>query len=112
MKKIEAIIQPHKFEDVKEALNNINFSGITVTQVMGAGRQKGWKEVYRGTVVDIQMLQKIKVELVIKEEDVERVIKVIIDTARSNEFGDGKIFIYDVAEAIRIRTGERGNDAI
>jgi nitrogen regulatory protein P-II 1 len=105
MKKIEAIIQPYKFEDVKEALNKINFGGITVIQVMGAGRQKGWKEIYRGTVVDIQMLRKIKIELVVKDEDVERVVKVMIDAARSNEFGDGKIFIYDVKEAIRIRTG-------
>ena len=112
MKKIEAIIQPNKFEDVKEALSGVNFSGITVNQVMGAGRQKGWKEIYRGTVVDIQMLQKIKIELVVKDEDVERVVKTIIDTARSNEFGDGKIFVYDVKEANRIRTGEHGDDAI
>lgn len=112
MKKIEAIIQPNKLEDVKEALNNINISGLTVSQVMGAGRQKGWKEVYRGTVVDIQMLQKIKIELVVKNEDVERVVNAIIENARQNEFGDGKIFVFDVVEAIRIRTGEHGNDAI
>jgi nitrogen regulatory protein P-II 1 len=112
MKKIEAIIQPSKFEDVKVALNNINFSGITVSQVMGAGRQKGWKEIYRGTVVDIQMLQKIKVELVVKDEDLERVISVIADAARTNEFGDGKIFVLDVSEVIRIRTGEHGEDAV
>jgi len=112
MKKIEAIIQPYKFEDVKEALNKINFGGITVIQVMGAGRQKGWKEVYRGTVVDIQMLQKIKVEIVVNDEDVDRVVGVIIEASKTNEIGDGKIFIYDVVDAVRIRTGERGKDAI
>jgi nitrogen regulatory protein P-II 1 len=112
MKKIEAIIQPSKFEDVKIALNNINISGITVSQVMGCGRQKGWKEVYRGTVIDIQMLQKIKLEIVVKNEDLDRVVEIIIENAKANEFGDGKIFIFDVADVIRIRTGERGNDAV
>jgi nitrogen regulatory protein P-II 1 len=112
MKKIEAIIQPGKFEEVKEALASINFSGITVNQVMGCGRQKGWTEVYRGTVVVIQMRQKVKVELVVRDEDVEKVTDAIIGAARTDELGDGKIFITDVADAVRIRTGERGNDAI
>jgi nitrogen regulatory protein P-II 1 len=112
MKKIEAIIQPHKLEDVKEALKEINICGVTVSQVMGFGRQKGWKEVYRGTVVDIQMLQKIKIELVLRDEDLERVTGAIIDAAKTNDFGDGKIFILDIADAVRIRTGERGNDAL
>jgi nitrogen regulatory protein PII len=112
MKKIEATIQPSKFEEVKEALANIHFSGITVNQVMGCGRQKGWTEVYRGTVVVIQMRQKVKIELVVKDEDVEKVVDAIIGAARTEEIGDGKIFISDVVDAVRIRTGERGNDAI
>ena len=112
MKKVEAIIQPHKFEEVKTVLNSINFSGITVDQVMGCGRQKGWKEVYRGTVVDIQMLQKIRIELVVKDDDVERVVGAIISAAKTDEFGAGKIFISDIADAIRIRTGERGDNAL
>lgn len=112
MKKIEAIVQPGKFEDIKIELAKININGITVSQVMGCGRQKGWKEVYRGTVVELQMLQKVKIELVVKNDDLERVLDIIVNTARSEDVGDGKIFIYDVADAIRIRTGERGDSAI
>ena len=112
MKKIEAIVQPGKFEDIKIALAKININGITISQVMGCGRQKGWKEVYRGTIVELQMLQKVKIELVVKNEDLERVLDIIVNTARSEDVGDGKIFIYDVSDAIRIRTGERGDSAI
>jgi nitrogen regulatory protein P-II 1 len=112
MKKIEAIVRPSKFEDVKTELAKININGITISQVMGCGRQKGWKEVYRGTVVELQMLQKIKMELVVKDEDLERVLDVIIEAAKSDDVGDGKIFVYEVIDAIRIRTGERGLDAV
>lgn len=112
MKKIEVIVRPNKFEDVKEELEKININGITVSQVMGCGRQKGWKEVYRGTVVEMHMLHKIKMELVLKDEDVERVLDVIVRAAKTDEVGDGKIFIFDVVDVLRIRTGERGTDAI
>jgi nitrogen regulatory protein P-II 1 len=112
MKKIEAIVQPSKFEDIKIALANININGLTISQVMGCGRQKGWREVYRGTVVELQMLQKLKIEIVVKDDDLEKVLDIIVNTARSEDVGDGKIFIYEVMDAIRIRTGERGNDAI
>lgn len=112
MRKIEAIIRPNRLEEVKEALNAIDICGITISQVMGCGRQKGLKEVYRGTELEINILPKIKLETVVHEEEVERVIKVIIEAARSGEIGDGKIFVTTVEDAIRIRTGERGSEAI
>lgn len=112
MKKIEAIVRPGKFEDIKAELLKININGVTISQVMGCGRQKGWKEVYRGTVVELNMLPKIKMELVVKNEDLERVLPAIINAAKCDDVGDGKIFVYDVADAIRIRTGERGDDAV
>ncbi|MEZ4357765.1 MAG: P-II family nitrogen regulator [Eubacteriales bacterium] len=112
MKKIEAIVRPSKFEDVKEELSKINVNGVTISQVMGCGRQKGWKEVYRGTVIELHMLPKIKMELVVKDEDLDKVLNVIMSAAKCDDVGDGKIFVYDVANAIRIRTGERGDDAV
>lgn len=112
MKKIEAIIRPNRLEEVKEALNAIDICGITISQVMGCGRQKGLKEVYRGTELEINILPKIKLETVVHEEEVERVLNAIMSAARSGEIGDGKIFVTTVEDAIRIRTGERGSKAI
>lgn len=112
MKKIEAIIRPGKLEDIKEALNKFSVQGLTITQVMGCGHQKGRKEFYRGTEVIMNLLPKIKLELVIKDEVLEDIITVISREAKTGEVGDGKIFIYNVENAIRIRTGETGDAAI
>ncbi|MHC1684160.1 MAG: P-II family nitrogen regulator [Clostridiaceae bacterium] len=112
MKKLEVILRPESIEDLKNELNKSNFYGITVSQVMGCGMQKGRKEIFRGQAVTINILHKIKMELVIKDEDVDSVVNIITKTARTGEVGDGKIFIYDVQDAIRIRTGERGETAI
>ena len=107
MKKIEAIIKPFKLDDVREALTEIGITGMTVSEVKGFGRQKGHTEIYRGAEYAVDFLPKVKVELVLADEDVERAIDVIIETARSGKIGDGKIFVLPVEEAIRIRTGER-----
>jgi nitrogen regulatory protein P-II 1 len=112
MKKIEAIIRPSRLEDVKDALNKIDISGLTISQVMGCGRQKGRKEVYRGTEVEINILPKVKVEVMVPDSIAEKVIETIIGAARLGEIGDGKIFVIDLADAIRIRTGERGESAL
>lgn len=112
MKKIEAIIRPNKLEDVKDALHAIDISGITISQVMGCGKQKGWKEYYRGTEITLNVLQKIKIELVVSDDKVEQTIETIISAARTDEVGDGKIFISNVEDAIRIRTGENGDTAL
>ena len=112
MKKIEAVIQPFKLEEVKEALKAIGIDGMTVTEVRGHGRQKGHKEVYRGQEYMVDLLPKVKVELVIADARVEEVIKTLTAAARTGKIGDGKIFIYDVAEAIRIRNDERGEAAL
>lgn len=109
MKKIEAIIRPAKLEDIKEALNKYNIHGITISQVMGCGLQKGRKEFYRGTEVTLNLLPKIKIEIVTKDHQLEDILKIITEEAKTGEVGDGKIFIYNVEEAIRIRTGERGD---
>jgi Nitrogen regulatory protein PII len=112
MKKIEAIIRPGKLEEIKEALAKFDINGLTITQVMGCGNQKGKTEIYRGAVVELKLLQKFKIEIVVKDEDVDEVIKIVSDTAKTGEIGDGKIFIYNIEETIRIRTGERGDSAI
>lgn len=113
MIKIEAIVREEKFEDVKEALNAIEIRGITVSQVMGCGWQKGWNEVVRGTKVDLNMLPKIKFEIVVSTEEwAEKTIDAIIKSAYTGNIGDGKIFSYDLKDVIRIRTGERGAQAI
>lgn len=112
MKKIEAVIQPFKLEEVKEALKGIGIDGMTVTEVRGHGRQKGHKEVYRGQEYMVDLLPKVKVELVIADARVEEVIKTLTTAARTGKIGDGKIFVYDVAEAIRIRNDERGEAAL
>ncbi|MBU7008398.1 P-II family nitrogen regulator [Phosphitispora fastidiosa] len=112
MKKIEAIIRPSKLDDIKDALGKFGVHGMTVTEVIGCGLQKGKKEVYRGTEYTIDLLPKIKVEIVIKDKWVDEVVRIFINTARTGEVGDGKIFVYPVENAVRIRTGEGGEDAI
>ncbi len=112
MKKIEAIIRPSKLDDVKDALDKYGVRGMTVSQVVGCGLQKGHTQVYRGTEYSINLLSKIKLELVVKDNMVEDIVKIITTTGRSGEIGDGKIFIYPVENAIRIRTGESGEEVI
>lgn len=112
MKKIEAIIKPFKLDDVREALTDIGISGMTVTEVKGFGRQKGHTEIYRGAEYAVDFLPKIKIEIVLADEQVERAVETIIETARSGKIGDGKIFILPVEEVIRIRTGETSESAI
>jgi nitrogen regulatory protein P-II 1 len=112
MKKIEAIIQPHKLEEVKEALKGIGIDGMTITEVRGHGRQKGHKEVYRGMEYQVDLLPKVKIELVIPSERADEAIRTLAAAARTGKIGDGKIFVYDVAEAIRIRNDDRGDIAL
>ena len=112
MKKIEAIIQPFKLEPVKEALHQMSVTGMTVTEVKGFGRQKGLREVYRGLEYQVDFLPKVKIEIVIGEERLQASIDAIQKAARTGRIGDGKIFVLNVEEAIRIRTGETGADAI
>lgn len=112
MKKIEAIIRPGKLEEIKEALNKYNIHGLTISQVMGCGLQKGRKEFYRGTEVTLNLLPKIKIEIVAKDNNVDEIIKLISEEAKTGEVGDGKIFVYNIEDVVRIRTGERGETAI
>lgn len=112
MKKIECIIRPQKLEEVKEALGQLGLGGMTVTNVAGCGMQRGQTEVYRGQEYQVQLLPKVKIELVIQDHLVDKVIRAISDTARTGQVGDGKIFVYSVESAIRIRTGEQDDDAI
>jgi len=112
MKKIEAIIRPHKLDEVHEALVEAGFAGLTVSEVRGYGRQKGHKEVYRGSEYNIAFVPKVKIELVTETERFEEAIKIILDVARTGEIGDGKIFVSSIEETIRIRTKESGKSAI
>jgi nitrogen regulatory protein P-II 1 len=112
MKKIEAIIKPFKLDEVKDQLNEIGALGITVTEVKGFGRQKGHTELYRGAEYIVDFLPKTKLEVVVKDGQLEEIIEVITKTAQTGRIGDGKIFITDLQEVIRIRTEERGEDAI
>lgn len=112
MKKIEAFIRPEKLEEIKEVLKVLKLNGLSISQVMGCGNQKGWSAFVRGSEVDINLLPKVKIELVVQESQLETVIASISENAKTGEVGDGKIFISDVLDAIRIRTGERGTDAI
>ena len=112
MKRIEAIIRPIRFEAVKDALNDIGVYGVTITDVRGFGRQQGHTEKYRGGTYTLNLLPKIKLEIVVPDERVEEVVSVIIEAAQTGEIGDGKIFIVEVADAVRIRTGERGEAAL
>ena len=112
MKKIEAIIQPFKLDAVKDALKEIGIAGMTVTEVKGHGRQKGHKEIYRGQEYTVDLLPKVKLEVVASEAQAEAAIQAIVGAARTGKIGDGKIFISDVAEAVRIRNDERGETAL
>ena len=112
MKKIEAIVQPFKLEEVKEALKAIGIDGMTITEVRGHGRQKGHKEVYRGQEYTVDLLPKVKIEMVVPTSRADEVIRTLAGSARTGKIGDGKIFTYDVAEAIRIRNEDRGESAL
>ncbi len=112
MKKVEAIIKPFKLDEVKEALSGIGVEGLTVTEVKGFGRQKGHTEIYRGAEYVVDFLPKIKLEIVVEDEVVDKVIEAIVTAANTGKIGDGKIFVLPLEEAIRIRTGERGKDAV
>src|SRR5258706_13368161 len=108
MKKIEAIVQPFKIEEVKEALKAIGIDGMTITEVRGHGRQKGHKEVYRGQEYNVDLLPKVKMEMVVTDARSDEVIKTLTAAARTGKIGDGKVFVYNVAEAVRIRNADRG----
>lgn len=112
MKKVEAIIKPYKLDDVKEGLSAIGIKGITVTEVRGFGRQRGHREIYRGAEYQVDFVSKLKLEVVMEEGMVPEAVKVIQERAKTGQIGDGKIFIIPVEDAIRIRTGETGKDAI
>ncbi|NNJ24488.1 P-II family nitrogen regulator [Alienimonas chondri] len=112
MKKIEAIIRHYKLEEVKDALTAVGVQGMTVTEVSGFGRQKGHKEQYRGAEYTVDFLPKKKIEVVVADDQFKEVVDTILRTARTGQIGDGKIFVYDVAEMIRIRTGETGDTAL
>ena len=112
MKKIEAIIKPFKLDEVKEALHDIGVSGITVLEAKGFGRQKGHTELYRGAEYVVDFLPKVKIEAAVADELVEQAVEAIEASARTGKIGDGKIFVYDVEQVVRIRTGETGNEAL
>lgn len=112
MKKIEAIIKPHKLDDVKTALTRIGIQGLTTTEVRGFGRQKGHTEHYRGAEYTIDFLPKVKIEVVVDDAILSSVMDAIVQAARTGQIGDGKIFVYDLMDAVRIRTGETGNAAL
>ncbi len=112
MKKVEAIIKPFKLEDVKEALSEIGIQGMTVTEVKGFGRQKGHTEIYRGSEYTVDFLPKVKLEIVVADDQKDAVVDAIVKTANSGKIGDGKVFVSAVEEVVRIRTGETGADAI
>ncbi|HEY7181096.1 MAG TPA: P-II family nitrogen regulator [Blastocatellia bacterium] len=112
MKKIEAIIRPHLLESVKDALQTLGVQGMTISEVKGFGRQKGHTEVYRGSEYKVEFVPKLKIEVILDDEIVESAVDSIIEAARTGKFGDGKIFVFPVEEAIRIRTGEHGANAV
>ena len=112
MKKIEAIIRPEKFSSVRSALEKTGHGGIMITEIEGHGKQKGITQQWRGEEYKVELLPKTKLELIVKDNEVERIVKTIVECARTSEIGDGKIFIYNIENAIRIRTGEKGEDAI
>ncbi|MCK9316324.1 MAG: P-II family nitrogen regulator [Verrucomicrobia bacterium] len=112
MKKIEAIIRPYKLEDVKQSLSSLGIDGMTVSEVKGFGRQKGHTEIYRGSEYTLDFLPKIRIEIVLPDNQVSQAVKVIVESARTGKIGDGKIFIYPVEDAIRIRSGEIDENAL
>jgi nitrogen regulatory protein P-II 1 len=112
MKKIEAVIQPHKLEEVKEALKDIGVDGMTIADVRGHGRQKGHREVYRGQEYTVDLLPKVKIEIVVAESRLDEIVKALGDAARTGKLGDGKIFVSTIEDAIRIRNSDRGEGAL
>jgi nitrogen regulatory protein P-II 1 len=112
MKRIEAIIQPYKLDDVREALKGIGVDGMTIYDVRGHGRQKGHKEVYRGQEYEVDLLPKVKIEVVVADERIDETVKAVVDAARTGKIGDGKVFILPVEEAIRIRNADIGDSAL
>lgn len=112
MKKVEAIIRPSKLEDIKSELSKHSIKGLTMTQVVGCGNQKGQKSMYRGNVMELTLLPKIKLEVICEDEKVNEIVSLIAKTAKTGEIGDGKIFVYNIEQIIRIRTGETGDKAI
>ena len=112
MKKIEAIIKPFKLDDVKDALNEVGIKGMTISEVKGHGRQKGHKEIYRGAEYVVDFIPKIKIEIVVDAEMVDKVVETIRNAANTGKIGDGKIFVLPIEDVIRVRTGEHGKDAI
>jgi nitrogen regulatory protein P-II 1 len=112
MKKIEAVVRPDRLQSVQDALDELGVSGLTVTYVMGCGRQKGYTEQYRGSRANISLLPKLKVETVVSEDLVDRSVDAIVDAAHTGEIGDGRVFVWDIQEAVRIRTGERGEETV
>lgn len=112
MKKIEAIVKPFKLDDVKEALNEIGIQGMTISEVKGYGRQKGHKEIYRGAEYVVDFIPKVKIEIIVDSERADQVVEAIEKAANTGKIGDGKIFVFSIEEVVRVRTGERGKDAI
>jgi nitrogen regulatory protein P-II 2 len=112
MKLVTAIVKPFKLDDVREAISEIGIDGLTVTEVKGFGRQKGHTELYRGAEYQVDFLPKVKLEIAVKDEQVERLVEAIADAAKTGKIGDGKIFVYDLEHAVRIRTGEADNEAL
>lgn len=112
MKKVEAIVRPSKLEELKDALIESKISGITITQVLGCGQQMGWTENYRSSKVLINVLPKVQIKIIVNDDKVDEIVDLIVSVARTNEVGDGKIFVTDIADCIRIRTGDRGEKAI
>ncbi|MFN2367038.1 MAG: P-II family nitrogen regulator [Desulfurivibrionaceae bacterium] len=112
MKKIEAIIKPFKLDDVRQALNDIGIQGMTITEVKGYGRQKGHKEIYRGAEYEVDFIPKTKIEIIIDAGQVDQVVETIREAANTGKIGDGKIFVLPIEEVVRVRTGEKGHDAI
>lgn len=112
MKKIEAIIRPEKLESVRQALEEVESPGLMITEIEGHGKQKGLTQQWRGKTYKVELLSKVKIEIVVKDQDVEHIVKAISDAAKTGKIGDGKIFVYPVESAMRIRTGEKGESAI
>lgn len=112
MKKVEAIVKPFKLDDVKEALHDIGLQGMTIVEAKGFGRQRGHTELYRGAEYVVDFLPKLKIEVIVDDDTVEKAIEAITNAAKTGKIGDGKIFVSDIAEAVRIRTGERGEQAL
>lgn len=112
MKKIEAIIKPFRLDEVKDALNTLGITGMTISEVKGFGRQRGHKEIYRGTEYQVDFVPKVKIDLVVQSDMADKVVAAISGNANTNSVGDGKIFVMPMEQAVRIRTGESGNDAI